>query len=264
MSQGNYLPHLFKLADAVSAAVRSCEDHSYLGEYTGMGADGTPTKRIDAVAEGCVLELLDKLNLPLNVLSEEAGFVDRGHEETLVLDPIDGTYNALHGIPFYSVSLAVGEKCLSDIHTALVRDLVHGSTYWAERGKGAYLDGKQIATLQTEREDTLFSVMLSRRASSQSFKIGALPKRTRNLGSAALEMCMVADGTFEVYYNAIPGGSLRITDIAAASLILREAGGEVFNDRYEILEMVFDVRERKNVIAMGNRRYAEILQKIRR
>ncbi|HVG36455.1 MAG TPA: inositol monophosphatase family protein, partial [Thermoplasmata archaeon] len=97
---------LLELAEAVQHAVAELvEDPS---EVVGRGADGAPSARIDRVAEAAVLRVLDYEDARVNVLSEEAGFIDRGGDRTIVLDPIDGTHNALRGVPAYSVSMAIG------------------------------------------------------------------------------------------------------------------------------------------------------------
>ena len=58
------------------------------------------------VAEDAILEFMDQKDIQANLLSEEAGFVDRGFDEVLVIDPVDGTFNAVQGIPFFSISIA--------------------------------------------------------------------------------------------------------------------------------------------------------------
>src|SRR5438093_6203908 len=88
---------LLELADAVARAVASFQGDP--AAVTGTGAYGTPTQAIDKAAEDAVLHTLEYDGSDLNVLSEEAGFVDRGGSRTLILDPIDGTYNAVRGIP---------------------------------------------------------------------------------------------------------------------------------------------------------------------
>jgi len=77
-------------------------------------------------------------------------------------------------------------------------------------------------------------------------------------------MCLVASGAFDVYYlNYSPSNySMRVIDIAASTLILREAGGEVFNDTYDILDMSFDIKARTNVIAVGDKGALELLKKL--
>ena len=248
------------LARQVMVIVQERGGTSDMNKEVGMGADGTPTKGLDLLAEGEVLRLMQEKNMPFNLLSEEAGFVDRGHSETLVLDPIDGTHNATTGIPFYCVSLAIGKSHLSDVTQGLVKDLVRGDEYWAERGEGAFHDGQPISVGEY-REEAIFSIPLNYMTPDANYTAARLPRRARHLGSAALEMCMLSEGVMDIYYNqSMKGGSLRIVDIAASSLILREAGGEVFGDDFEPLDMEFDARARKNVLAVRNLKYMEMVR----
>ena len=93
---------LTSLADAAAHAVATFDGDP--AAVVGRGAYGTPTQAIDRVAEAAILRRLESEGADLNVLSEEAGFVDRGGSRTLIVDPVDGTYNALRGIPFYATS----------------------------------------------------------------------------------------------------------------------------------------------------------------
>ena len=255
---------LHAMADAVETKVRGMVSRADLGEDLGLGADGTPTKLVDDVAEQICIEMVNEKGNVLNILSEEAGYIDNGAEKTLVMDPIDGTHNAIRGIPFYSLSLAVGRSRLSDVEFGLVRNLVSGDTYWAEKGKGAYLNDKLLKSKPLPAKDTMFSVYMGTRATKKALAVAAAPRRSRALGCASLEMCLVASGAFDVYFlNYSPSKySMRVIDIAASTLILREAGGEVFNDTYDILDMGFDLKERANVIAVGDSRALEMIRNL--
>jgi fructose-1,6-bisphosphatase/inositol monophosphatase family enzyme len=258
-----YLKELLcKIADSVENIVKNSKDQN-LGKDLGMGADGTPTKLIDDEAEKIVLEILKDKGNPLNILSEECGYLDNGAEFTLVMDPIDGTHNAIRGIPFYSISLAVGRKKLSDVRYGLVRNLVSGDTFWSEKGKGAFLNDEKLKVKSFQQKDSLFSIYVGRRATTRTYRVANIPRRARALGCASLEMCLVATGAFDVYFlNYHPSKyAMRVVDIAASTLILREAGGEVFNDTYDILDMDFELTARTNVIAVGDRQALEYLKK---
>src|SRR2546427_63932 len=113
---------LLELAEAVQHAVAELVEDP--AEVVGRGADGAPSTRIDRVAEAAVLRVLEYEEARLNVLSEEAGFIDRGGDATLVLDPIDGTHNARRGVPAHSVSMAARRAHLADIAagTLIVRE----------------------------------------------------------------------------------------------------------------------------------------------
>jgi len=100
-----------------------------------MGADGTPTKSIDRIAENAVLCELRSSGLGFRVLSEEIGEVLIGKQPDyfLHLDPLDGTFNAIKGIPFYSVSIYLSRD---DCHFGYVCDLARGTRYFAQSWAG--------------------------------------------------------------------------------------------------------------------------------
>src|SRR2546425_11842326 len=123
---------LLELAEAVQHAVTELVEDP--AEVVGRGADGAPSARIDRVAETAVLRVLDYEDARLNVLSEEAGFIDRRGDRTIVLDPIDGTHNALRGVPAYSLSMAIGPARPSDVEEGLLPGpLSRATDYAAQR-----------------------------------------------------------------------------------------------------------------------------------
>ncbi len=222
-----------------------------------MGADGTPTEEIDKVAENAVLRYIAANNIRLNVLSEEIGYVDNGADETLVLDPIDGTTNSVVGIPMYTVSLAIGKDSLNDIHTALIYNLATGEEFSAVKGKGAYQNGKRIHVKQDFSQDKVkMSIYLGKGANLLAFSLAKRIRSTRSFGCSSLEMALVANGATDGYlmqtdnYNR----SMRVVDIAASALILREAGGEVYTLDGVPLDMPFDLSRRANFLAVSNRK----------
>ena len=249
---------LHELADEVAKAVGSFEGDA--GAIMGTSAYGTPTQAIDRIAEEAVLRYLAYNDSDLNVLSEEAGFVDRGGTQTLVLDPIDGTYNAVRGVPFYATSLAVGKDRLAAVSHGLVRHLPTGDTYYAEKGAGAFRNGKRIRTRSFNPKDGLFSIYLGSMAAPDAYKVAKSARRVRSLGSASLDLCGVASGAFDLYYlNTVAEARLRIMDIAAGVLLVREAGGVVVEPRREELDMPIDLKARTNLAAAGDRRALEVL-----
>ncbi len=256
------------LAGAVQAAVGAYAGDP--GEVTGMGADGTPTQRIDLVAEQAAFHFLTSRNLPYTVVSEEAGRVEGPGEWTLVLDPIDGTHNAVRGLPAYAVSVAACPTApsgqverLAAMEMGLVRDLVTGHTYYAERGKGAMLDDRPIRARQPlVRADTVFDVYLGMNAHPDAARVASRGRRVRNLGAASLDLCLVATGAVDLYYlhSAEVGRELRAMDIAAGTLIVREAGGEVVDLRGDRLDMRIDPKARANLVAYGDPEVLEVIR----
>lgn len=258
---------LSEIADAVEEAVKKIPDSKCKGECIGMGADGTSTSQIDKIAENTVLAFIQKNNIPLNVLSEEIGFVDNGAEDTLVLDPIDGTSNAIAGVPLFTISMAVGKSALSDIHTAYLRNLATDDVITAEKGKGAYKNGSRIRVRSRSDLDDLFMMIyLGNGAHPDAFDLAKRVKSSRSYGCASLEMVLVAEGEADgfVMHAERYTRAIRVVDIAASILVLREAGGEVYDLEGKILDMKFDIEERANFIAFGDKRVYDFIVKTKK
>ena len=248
------------LARAVQHAVDTLRGDP--GEILSRGADGAPSSRLDRVAEAAVLERLKTSEARVDVLSEEAGFIHRGGECLLVLDPVDGTHNALRGVPAFSVSLALGHDRLSGIEEGLVRDLVSGATYHAAKGEGATLNGKPIRVKPFDPRDTLFSVYLGTNAEPDSARAAGKARRVRNLGAASLDLCLVARGAADVYYmhSREQRLKLRACDIAAGTLIVREAGGLVLDLAGRDLDIPLTTDAHTDLVAVGDRKAWEAIQ----
>lgn len=229
--------------------------------HVGKGASGSATSKIDKFAEDVVLRFIEENDMRLNILSEEAGFVNRGAERTLVLDPIDGTLNCTRGIPFFSVSLAIGSERLGDCDFALVKNLFTGDTYYARRGGGAELNGHRIATSKYARDEAVFMMFDGVDVHQDSEKVKRLASRVRTMGCASLEMCLVAQGAVQAHYMNCTNFNrmIRVVDIAASCLILREAGGEICDLDGNKFDMKFDLQDRKNFLAYGDPRIKELV-----
>ncbi|AGI48427.1 putative sugar kinase [Thermoplasmatales archaeon BRNA1] len=242
---------LAQIADAVVKAVGLIPTLEERGKDIEMGADGTPTSEIDKVAENTVLDFIVRNRVPLNVLSEEIGFVDYGYDETLVLDPIDGTSNAIAGVPLFTVSLAVGNKDLDGIHTAYLRNIATGESMWAEKGRGAFKDGRRISVRSPDFKHLFVMIYMGNGADPKSFELAKNVKSSRSYGCASLEMALVAEGQCDAYYmnSERYNRGIRIVDIAASYLILREAGGHVYDLSGKAFNMPFDLSARSNFVA---------------
>ena len=235
--------------------VYSTEFHK-MGSNIGIGADGTPTKYIDKIAEDAAIKFIKKSKLKVNLLSEEAGFLDFGGDYTFVLDPVDGTRNAYRGIPFYSVSLGVGKATLSDVEYGIVKNIPNGDVFVGEKGQGAFLNNKRIMIPEVPCKTLISSLTLGKNFDELTLSL-ADKDIVRSLGSCSLEMCMVAVGALDYYI--VGKDYIRVIDVAASTLIVREAGGVVTNIKGEKLDMPLDLDERSSVIAAGNE---ELIRKI--
>lgn len=237
-----------KTVEAVYKKVKNSisTDFHKFGYTVGLGAFGTATKYVDKIAEDAAIGYLRKSKARVDILSEEIGFIDNKGKYTFVLDPIDGTRNAYRGIPFYSVSLAIGKSKLSDVEYGIVKNIPTGDIFTAEKGHGAFLNGTRIGTPEIPDNEPLSSLALGKNYDKVTISL-AKKDKVRSLGSASLEMCMVAIGALDYY--VIGKDYLRIVDIASSTLILREAGGIVKNIYGNELDMSFDLHERSSVVA---------------
>ena len=188
-----------------------------------LGADGDWTKEIDQVAEMAAFEIIKDLDLGWNIISEESGFIKGREDMILLFDPIDGSYNATNGLPFYSTSLALMDPT-GEITTGLVIDIPMNRSFHAVKGEGSFVDGVRIRTRPYVEEQAVFSSFLGPDAMEENRTILSWPKRGRYFGSISLELCFVAKGALDLFalFSRLP----RITDIAGGHLILKEAGGE--------------------------------------
>ena len=241
----------YKTVDSVARKVKKASktDFNKFGNNMGLGADGTMTKYVDKLAEETALNIINKSKTKVNVLSEEIGFIDNNAEYTFVLDPLDGTRNAYRGISFYSVSLAVGKSRLSDVKYGIVKNIPTGDVFLAEKGHGAFMNGKRIGVPEIPDKEPLSSLALGKNYDKTTIRL-ARKDKVRSLGSSSLEMCMVAIGGLD--YFVIGKEYLRVIDIAASTLIVREAGGVVTNILGEELDMPFNLDERTSVVAACN------------
>ena len=253
----NLCREAFKAAyDATSGLAGTDSASSFIH----MGADGTPTTCIDQAAEDAIVEVLKADGRSMRILSEELGelIIGKSPEFSVVLDPLDGTYNASTGIPFYSVSIAFASHDLSDLRFGYVSNLALKEEFYAEAGKGAYLNGKIIKPSSNSDLKTLCaSVYGYRQNVERTRKIYRNVRRVRVFGSVALELCYVASGRLDVFVDV--RRALRVTDVAAGQLILEEAGGRVTDGNGNILRLPDNVTARVEMVASNGHVHNKIL-----
>jgi myo-inositol-1(or 4)-monophosphatase len=219
----NQFANLLKIGEAVRDIIVDRYPKGGGERIIRQGADGDWTKEIDEVAETTAFEMIEEMGLDWNIVSEESGRIEGTGDTTLLFDPIDGSYNATNGLPFYSTSLALMGPD-GRITDGIVMDIPMRRCFHAIKGKGAFVDGKKIITRPYNEKDAVFSSFLGPNAMEENRTILSWPKRGRYFGSISLELCYVAKGALDLFalFSRIP----RITDIAAGHLILKEAGGE--------------------------------------
>jgi myo-inositol-1(or 4)-monophosphatase len=224
------------MASSVAAALRGVAGTEEGREILAVGAGGDPTALVDQVAENALVascERLVAMGMRFRLRSEELGERWYGADfPLLVVDPVDGSRNAMQGIPFYSTSLAVldGER-LGDVVAGVVRNLAGPGTFSAVRGGGAQHDGRPLRTLTVRLTGEGRIPMLVLEGHGEvgppRERVTALVRsahRVRVLGSTALSLCHVATGAASAM---VTRGGMRPWDCAAALCLLREAGAFV-------------------------------------
>jgi fructose-1,6-bisphosphatase/inositol monophosphatase family enzyme len=250
------------IATAVSASIQAMIDTPEGGEMVAMGADGTPTKSIDRAAEKAVFSRLSSCGMGFRVLSEEKGEVQIGDEQEyfLALDPLDGTFNAIKGIPFYSLSLFFSKE---GVHFGYICDLPRGVRYYAEAGGGAYVEpgSKRLSVSKTsEFRDYSISAYTIRPHTGRIAAVGDRVRRIRTLGSASLEMALVAAGKLDAFVDL--RGMLRVVDVAAGKLILEEAGGIITDAEGNLLELNGDMWQKTDLIGSNGLMHEDLIRLI--
>ena len=228
------------------------------GEDFGRGAGGDISRKIDIVAEKTVLDYLKKINFQCVVLGEECGRVELSDNPKgyVIMDAIDGSANAVRGIPFFCCSLAFAtDNKLNSVTDGVVTDLHSGDMYWATKGKGAFMNGKKIHVQKTLPIYRIIGINVSGSDPKLIQKLHPIFKssnHTRHLGANALELAMFARGLIDVYIDLRE--KIRVTDMAAGYLLVNEAGGLVLDPDLKPLDSDLGFETKLSFIAAANKK----------
>lgn len=237
----------------VHARTRGLAGTAQASRQMGRGAGGDMSRKIDLVAEKTVIDLLKKRKVGATIIGEECGRIE-GRQGYVIMDAIDGTTNAVRGIPFYCCSIAYATDFkLSTVTDAAIIDLARGDLYYASRGKGAFLSGKRIAAKKSSPPDPTIGINVSGVKPSVVERLALIiadADHTRQFGANALEMCFLARGLLDAYVDL--RGKIRPTDIAAGYLITKEAGAKVYSDNGSDLESDLNVKTRLSYVVVAN------------
>jgi myo-inositol-1(or 4)-monophosphatase len=222
-------PTLEQVINWTKQAGRIARD-GFLSEHT-VGFK-SPTDVVTEVDHACEKLLMDAIftHFPDHaILAEETGSVQGDADHCWYIDPLDGTINYSHRLPVYSISIAY--QAHGKLQLAVVYDPSRDECFSAERGRGAWLNGEPIRVSDcTILQQSLLATGFPHEA-QPSFEtnlrlFGFLTSTTqgvRRLGSAAIDVCYVACGRLDGYWEQ----EIHAWDIAAGALILQEAGGIV-------------------------------------
>jgi myo-inositol-1(or 4)-monophosphatase len=183
----------------------------------------------DRLSEGMIVSRIRERYPDCDILAEESTHVMSGSDCRWIIDPLDGTTNYAHGYPVFCVSIALEER--GEIRLGAVYNPMLDEMFVAERGGGAFLNGRKIAVSDTDNLSrsllaTGFPYDIRSDRNNNINYFNGMAKRAqaiRRAGSAALDMAYVAAGRFDGFWEL----KLMPWDTAAGWLLIREAGGVV-------------------------------------
>lgn len=218
---------LIKAATEAGSVLLEYKDKTF--EVTNKGAVNDLVTEVDKKSEAVILKVVGEAFPDHFILSEEIGEIRQDSPYKWIIDPIDGTVNFAHGIPLCCVSIGVekdGEMILGAVYNPFINEF-----FLAEKGGGAFLNDKPIHTskkpgLESACLVTGFPYNWEEMPNNPLDIFGKFIRRgipVRRLGSAAIDLCWVAAGRFDGFYEM----HLNAWDTAAGFLMVEEAGGKV-------------------------------------
>ena len=204
----------------------------------------------DKRTEKILIEELQKAHSEYGIITEETGHINKSNTKNRwIIDPIDGTMNFLNGIPQFAISIGYEED--GEVKCGVIFNPILNEMFCAEKGNGAYLNNSRIRVSNKKKvKDALLVTggpkggsKIKEKIFSEYIKISKQVSNVRKFGSAALDLAYVACGRFDGYWQR----ELNFWDIAAGTIILKEAGG--FIDFFEDDE---NLPLKKNILATNS------------
>jgi|SRR3989344_1718559 len=182
----------------------------------------------DRESEEIIKKIISKAFPSHSILGEETGMTENKSDYVWHVDPVDGTRNFANGIPLFAVSIALAYK--NEVIAGVVYNPATRSIFYAEKGKGAYLNDKKINVSKDNREHAIVTACSSQKDADKTLNKELLyffPKNlvrtVRDLGCTALELAYVARGGLEANVQL----GLSTYDFAVGTLLVQEAGGKI-------------------------------------
>lgn len=252
------LSELERLAREAGAILRAGYNTEHQVNYKGVIDLVT---EVDHQSEAFLLGEVQRIFPDHHIVTEESGIIQGSDQHIWYIDPLDGTVNYAHHIPIFCVSIAYASEGM--LKLGAIFDPMRDEMFTAERGQGAYLNGKRLhVSGATELQKSLlvtgfpYDAWNTKHDNFANFvHFAKLTQGVRRLGSAALDLCYVAAGRFDGFWEM----SLKPWDVAAGGLICEEAGALVTN-----VDGVNDfISPPQSVVASTPAIHARMLQEIR-
>ena len=214
----------------------------------------------DKRTEKILIEELQKAHPEYGIITEETGIINKTNTKNRwIIDPIDGTFNFMNGIPQFAISVGYEEE--NEIKCGVIFNPIMNELFCAEKGNGAYLNNSRIRVSKKNKiKDALIVTGGPKGASeikdkifSEYINVSKNVANVRKFGSAALDVAYVACGRFDGYWQR----ELNYWDIAAGIIILKEAGGFV-----DFFEEDKNAPLKKNILASNSFIHEELRELI--
>ena len=211
----------------------------------------------DKRTEKILIEELQKAHPEYGIVTEESGIINKSNTKNRwIIDPIDGTFNFMNGIPQFAISIGYEEE--NEIKCGVIFNPILNEMFCAEKGNGAYLNNSRIrVSNQKKISDALVvtggpkgTSKIKDKIFSEYINVSKNVANVRKFGSAALDMAYVACGRFDGYWQR----ELNYWDIAAGIIILKEAGGFV-----DFFEKEKNLPFKKNILVTNSFIHEELM-----
>lgn len=221
------LEKIIKISQEAGEIIREGFGKNIRIEY--KSGENNLVTEIDKKAEDHIIDFINKEFPQHSILAEESGQVNGNSEYLWVIDPLDGTTNFAHGLPIFSVSIGLRKN--RETICGVIYDVMCDQVFAAELNAGTYCNGSKVSVSQnSEIEKSLlvtgfpYEIGTKLDRSLDVFKEFLKKSRgVRRLGSAAIDLCYVANGTFDAFWEE----KLNPWDVCAGILIVKEAGGTI-------------------------------------
>ena len=211
----------------------------------------------DLLSEKAIIAFIKERFKDHKILCEEEGVLDNTSDIEWIIDPLDGTVNFAHEIPMFSVSIAVRKNL--DIICGVVYHPLLNELFYAEKNKGAFLNGSKISVSKTKDINdailsTGFPYDLNTNPNSCKERFANVLKLgipIRRIGSAAIDLAYVAAGRFDGFWEM----NLGPWDIAAGMLLIKEAGGKITT----IDGLDYKIAKKNTLVATNNKIHEQFI-----
>ncbi|RBQ32392.1 inositol monophosphatase [Arcobacter sp. FW59] len=252
-----------KLIKIIKKAGKILKNGYYSDKEVSFKAKKDLVTKYDVAVENYLKKHFSKYFKEFNIIAEESDNSKVEFNNSIIIDPIDGTTNFVNGVPHTAISVGVYKN--KKPYLAVVYNPILDELYVAKVGKGAFLNGKELkVSTEEDLQKSLLATGFPYTSGSNEDDLNDVLKKIkdilphcqdlRRLGSASIDLCMVAKGTFEGYYEM----NLKPWDVSAGVLILSEAGGKITN----ISGGEYNLFEDKYIVATNGKIHNQLLSKL--